>query len=461
MRLKAPSIEIPDEQPFQNDLLGRSSSAKALENLIASSPDGLVLCINASWGAGKTTFLSMLRRQLELSDYRTLSFNAWESDYVDDAMVALLGELSMEVEKINTGCTDPAADTLHKLHRAAGKIMRSVAPVAVRLVTAGVFNIDNSDIKEALTDEAEKIAEAQVKAYEEAKGSVAAFRATLEELAKEISVSGKPLVLFIDELDRCRPPFAVRVLEIIKHFFSVPGIVFVLALDREQLGHSITSMYGAGMDVSGYLRRFFDLEFNLPAGKTSSFVRAQIERFGLTEALRERATLTGCDEIGETASSLERLFLAFGCNARDQERCFAQVVLVLKTCGIPHKINLGALLPMVVLRIKQPETYRALVLRKVGPQEILGDLQSSTRGVSFLETTDGVSFEWLLKALVFAGPAKHLLQLFESERQSASGSNREPAVVEVLEWVKSGYLLDHRGKLSEFDKLINMVDHFS
>lgn len=461
MRLKTLPIEIPDDAPFKNDLLGRSDSATAIENLIASSLEGLVLCINAPWGAGKTTFLLMLRRKLELSGYRTLSFNAWESDFVDDAMVALLGELSIEVEQMNTGCPDPAAGTFRKLQRVAGRLMKSVIPLAVRIGTSGVFNLENSDIQEAIAGKAEEIAEAQIQAYELAKESVAAFRSTLEELAKEISVSGKPLVLFVDELDRCRPPFAVRVLEIIKHFFSVPGIVFVLALDREQLGHSVTSMYGVGMDVSGYLRRFFDLEFNLPVGRTGSFVRAQIERFGLTDVLNERSVWTSENEITETARTFENLFLVFGCNARDQERCFAQLVLVLKTCRTPQRIKLGALLPMIVLRIKQPERYRAFVLRKISHREILDDLESSARGNDFLATTDGVSFAWLLRALVFIGDSRRLVQLFESERQAEAGTRREPAIVEVLEWAKSGYLLDHRGKLGEFDKLINMVDHFS
>ena len=68
----------------------------------------------------------------------------------------------------------------------------------------------------------------------------------------------------IDELDRCRPPYAVELLEVAKHLFSVDYIVFVLAVNRPELAHSIRDLYGSGFDAAGYLRRFFDIDFRLP-----------------------------------------------------------------------------------------------------------------------------------------------------------------------------------------------------
>jgi len=65
----------------------------------------------------------------------------------------------------------------------------------------------------------------------------------------------KPLIFFIDELDRCRPDYALQLLEKAKHLFNIDGIIFILALDRDQIGHSLKSIYGEGLDVDGYLRR--------------------------------------------------------------------------------------------------------------------------------------------------------------------------------------------------------------
>ena len=88
MRFKPPLITIPAETPFENDLLGRKRCADALTNLITSSDDGLVLCVNAAWGSGKTTFLSMWRQQLKNTGFKTLMFNAWESDYVCSGLIS-------------------------------------------------------------------------------------------------------------------------------------------------------------------------------------------------------------------------------------------------------------------------------------------------------------------------------------------------------------------------------------
>ena len=73
----------------------------------------------------------------------------------------------------------------------------------------------------------------------------------------------KTVIIFVDELDRCRPSYAIELLERIKHLFNIGGLVFVLALDREQLGHSIKAVYGNGIDSDGYLRRFVDFEYQL------------------------------------------------------------------------------------------------------------------------------------------------------------------------------------------------------
>jgi hypothetical protein len=112
------------------------------------------------------------------------------------------------------------------------------------------------------------------------------FRRELTELVsvlrrKTVDKGSKPIVFVIDELDRCRPPFAVELLEKIKHLFSVDGLIFVLAIDRQQLSEAVRCLYGQGLDADNYLRRFIDLEYRLPAPKIEQFVKVQFARFGL------------------------------------------------------------------------------------------------------------------------------------------------------------------------------------
>ena len=73
-----------------------------------------------------------------------------------------------------------------------------------------------------------------------------------------------PLIVMIDELDRCRPSFAVEFLETTKHLFAVDQVVFVLAVNRKELAHAVKALYGNDFDADRYLRRFFDIDFRLP-----------------------------------------------------------------------------------------------------------------------------------------------------------------------------------------------------
>ena len=96
------------------------------------------------------------------------------------------------------------------------------------------------------------------------------------------SKENRPLIVVIDELDRCRPSYAVELLEVAKHLFAVDHIVFVLAVNRSELAHSIRALYGSGFDAEGYLRRFFDVDFRLPAPDRDSLSMRSSMGYGLT-----------------------------------------------------------------------------------------------------------------------------------------------------------------------------------
>lgn len=91
----------------------------------------------------------------------------------------------------------------------------------------------------------------------------------------------RPLMVMIDELDRCRPSYAVEFLEVAKHMFSVDRIVFVLAVNSDQLAHSVRALYGHDFDAEGYLRRFFDVDFRMPEPDRQAFIRAQLQATGI------------------------------------------------------------------------------------------------------------------------------------------------------------------------------------
>ena len=85
-------------------------------------------------------------------------------------------------------------------------------------------------------------------------------------------------MVFIDELDRCRPSYALALIEVAKHLFGADHVVFVLAVNRSQLTHSISALYGSDFDATGYLRRFFDIDFRLPEPDRTRFLEVMLNR---------------------------------------------------------------------------------------------------------------------------------------------------------------------------------------
>ena len=115
------------------------------------------------------------------------------------------------------------------------KIVKNSAVAGVRLVTSGVLDLD------PLVDKGDMLAN-----YAESLALIKKFKTNLKDFANELKEQKNcPVVVVIDELDRCRPLYAIELLEVAKHLFSVENIVFVLAINLRELGHSIKAVYGS------------------------------------------------------------------------------------------------------------------------------------------------------------------------------------------------------------------------
>lgn len=267
IRIQPKEIEVPEDDPFKHDLLGREKPVEILTHLIGSVEGPCVLAIDAAWGTGKTTFIRMWSQYLRNENFPVIEFNAWENDFAGDPFVALSAELTDGLNKY-TDKGKPLAQKIDTTKKAAAEVLRRAAPGVLRVATAGILDVSpliEKEIGQALASYAEE----RLSKYQETKDSVKAFKKSLKEIACELmkprdGQPGRPLVVIIDELDRCRPSYAVELLEVAKHLFAVDNIIFVLAVNRSQLAHSIRVLYGSDFDAEGYLRRFFDLDFQLP-----------------------------------------------------------------------------------------------------------------------------------------------------------------------------------------------------
>ena len=420
MKLRPTEIQILPLDPFAEDLLKRDKVCKTLTNLVQSSPEGLVVAIHAPWGAGKSTFLRMWRHHLAAQGFRTLAFNAWETDFSDDPLVALIGELEIGLAELkqtdSNGETNKIAESVKVLKKAAVSILKRTVPVALKIGTAGLLDL-NELTEEALSDFAEKVADEKIKSYESARNSVSSFRTAIANAAAA-ATSGPddkgPLVFIIDELDRCRPSYAVRVLESIKHFFAVPGVVFALAVDRTQLRHSVCKEYGESFDSSAYLRRFFDIELVLPEPKGDQFLKAQFVRFGLVEAFEER---NGSSETSYDRSTLEKLFnglfRALSCSLRDQERCFTLLSFAMKAIRKNNYLDPFVLGTLIVLKVKDPDVYSNFVKGRLSALDLLEDFKSRFSATEFIQSDTGAILEALLQAATHSGDDVPLLKHYE------------------------------------------------
>ena len=157
----------------------------------------------------------------------------------------------------------------------ATEVLRRSFPGMIRHAAAGILDLNPLFEGDRLTG------------CQETKKSVEKFRDALQGMANKLSESSenRPLIVMIDELDRCRPSYAVELLEVAKHVFAVDRIVFVLAVNRSELAHSIKALYGSGFDAVGYLRRFFDLDFRLPDPDRIAFIGEMLNAVQIKEHL--------------------------------------------------------------------------------------------------------------------------------------------------------------------------------
>lgn len=243
-----------------DDLFNRRIVAENFMKIFEENKNGLIVSINSGWGTGKTTFVNMwedLINKKYNEKYETLYFNAWENDYIQDPLLAILSEIELEenIEK-----------SFFKSIKTKGKkLIKPMLNTGLKILTHEIIDLSNLNLEDYIKNElpelTEKIGDAVYEEIIEQKKTRQVFK---EILQKQQEKSKKTLIFFIDELDRCKPTFAIELLEVVKHLFNIKGIIFVISLDKEQLSYSVQNIYGQNMNVDGYLRRFFDLEFKLP-----------------------------------------------------------------------------------------------------------------------------------------------------------------------------------------------------
>ena len=275
--LEKPTFDTQDE-------FKRKPIAENIIRLLTSDIDLSPMVIDGGWGTGKTEFCQKLIRlmQQQHPDYQPVYIDAFRSDHSGEPLLALLAEIIKACTPEDTGeqPSEQRKNITRKVAKAARFGIKTVAKAAAsHLLKQSTDDLaeefqqimndgqDADSLAETVTDAAATIAshtidatvEALLKEQIEAEKNLETLKACLKELAAD-----KPIILFIDELDRCRPDYAVDMLEVIKHVFDVENVKVVLVTNTKQLRAAINHRYGMEVDAQKYLDKFLKYSFALP-----------------------------------------------------------------------------------------------------------------------------------------------------------------------------------------------------
>jgi len=259
-------------------IFGRKEFAVNLKNIFTNIDGGFVLAIDATWGEGKTSFIHQLIHDLESSDNLIpIYYDAFANDFSSDAFLSIGATISHEVENhfktigLNKRNTKQIKHLKSVTKKTAIELVKLGTNLAVKSLTAGL--VDSSELSKFAGDAfnsatfgtLELDLNKKFEAYENSKASIQSYVKALESVCSD----NEKVVFFIDELDRCRPDFAVEVLEKIKHLFLAKNVIFVISYNKKQLSKIISSVYGVNDEDSlKYLEKFIHIEANLPTSDT-------------------------------------------------------------------------------------------------------------------------------------------------------------------------------------------------
>lgn len=255
-------------ETFIKNTIDRNGDVIKFIEILNNIEGGCSIALESEWGNGKTFFVKQakmildaynrfvemgleddkiniiksickesLNQKEDIKNQVTVYYDAWENDNDTDPLMSIIHSIIEETDK----------SIPFKKSTKAVEIAASIIDVIIdRDTNKLVKGIKGEDLLENARGNREL--KEKIKEF---------FDSLLEE-------RGDRLVIFIDELDRCSPNYAVKLLERVKHYFSCDRVTFVFSVNINELQHTIKNCYGEGFDACKYLDRFFDLPIPLP-----------------------------------------------------------------------------------------------------------------------------------------------------------------------------------------------------
>lgn len=358
-KLSANTREYVGTNAFDDDKLERRQLAEKLTGYLERLNDGAVLAIDAPWGEGKTWFGRNWNKDLNDKEFKTIYIDSFEQDYIEDPFILLASELLEKIKK------DGTASENKNFKKTATQVAKASLSTGAKIgVNLGarllVGNIDlNEEFEKSIeevgsysADSISKIIENRFDNYNKEKESTIQFKEIVKKYSQK---QDKPIVVFIDELDRCKPTFAVSLIERIKHYFDVPNMIFILLLNKEQLENAVQGVYGTNTDASKYLDKFINFYFKLPKqNKLDHISKARLKSFIQMTLSKYNFTRTRETESFETYLITWSFY--FRLSLRDIEKCIALFAFTYPTGKVTWILTY-----LIVFKVKNRSLFTRLI----------------------------------------------------------------------------------------------------
>ena len=286
MRLAPPPLDITDDEGFERDIFQAKEAGERLANVVADLEGHSVIVLDGDWGTGKTTFIKQWAGRLRTEGgHPVIYLDAFRSDHLSDPFFAMLAQV---LDYCDQRGLEDFSETLTE---AAKRLLRAIPGVAMRrlvpIATGGVVSpTDLEDLANRLSDATSDAAKnwfhEQLQAVRSEAASAQEFKNVLADLVTKATMDSSsrgtasegaeegsspeprktPLIFIIDELDRCKPSFALSVLERMKHVFSADGVCFVLVTNLDELTTMVRHTYGLE-HPERYLEKFYHLRVDI------------------------------------------------------------------------------------------------------------------------------------------------------------------------------------------------------
>lgn len=478
---------VNDISIWQNDKLNRQKEAEFLKKYLneiyqESTADlnleSFVLNLNADWGYGKTFFLTKLKEHLhEIDKHPVMYFDAWQNDYSKNPLLGFISEIQNNLKDYEKQIPI-SGELLENFKEKSRKLISAIsgigANILVKKITGDTLDdlktkydsgMDSNEIAKIFGDNSEKLINGLVQKsldeHQETKVLIVDFKNSLERITKSLHDDANynlPMYILIDELDRCRPTFAIELLENIKHLFNIKGVYFIVATNKMQLANSIKTVYGDSFDSIAYLRRFFDQEYELAEPKYSEFIDFIFTKHKINS---DKLFSPFESKLNNTTNFenffFEKVSLAFKLSLRDIEQIAVQLKSIIVT-NKNIKLHYPYLLFLIVLMRNQYEPLHQLI-RKLndGILEKYTDFNIKAREThnSF---NSGVS-ELNARSIIHFYNNLSYKSKIEISRQLNGISNYQQTVITTLNMEPGSS--DSKTSISYYESLIRQAGHIT